>query len=258
MGDLVSDGESLTCPFCTAKVKLGVSSSSNESDSKKIANTSNHSFSAPGAQCIVVPSAPKPCQPSGQNVDPGQSPHSVDGCSALGAGCKWMCPQGGLITVSSAAQASMIHNGAANAESYKPPEVTSHIKPQKAANESTYKQYEWQKPHKTKAGQAKMLARKKPINLPPAKKIKVDMEHICSGHQKGGARAAQSKQKSTFPPRYSEAEIKKSVVQAYKRGKPIGRQGDRIIVRGASNDKLTIDMWVNTKTKTIETAYPLH
>jgi hypothetical protein len=140
MGDVVSDGESLSCPFCTAKIKLGVSSSAVESDSKKIANTNNHSFSAPGAQCIVVPSAPKPCQPSGQNVDPGQSPLSVDGSSALGAGCKWMCAQGGLITISSAAQSSMIHDGAAGAESYKPPEGTSRIEPNKAANAPSLKQ----------------------------------------------------------------------------------------------------------------------
>ncbi len=142
MGNVVSDGESLTCPFCTAKIKLGVSSSAVESDSKKIANTNNHSFSAPGAQCIVVPSAPKPCQPSCQNVDPGQSPLSVGGSSALGSGCKWMCAQGGLVTISSAAQSSMIHNGAANADSYNLPGNTSYIEPDAAANENHFQNKE--------------------------------------------------------------------------------------------------------------------
>jgi hypothetical protein len=33
-------------------------------------------------------------------------------------------------------------------------------------------------------------------------------------------------------------------------------QGDRVVVRGTHN-KVIIEMWVNTKTKIIETAYPL-
>ncbi len=116
MGDVVSDGESFTCPFCTDKVKLGVSSSPFESDSKKLATTSNHSLSAPGAQCIVIPSAPKPCQPNAQNILPGQSPLTIDGSPALGAGCKFMCANGGLLAVSASAQSSTIHDGAAAAE----------------------------------------------------------------------------------------------------------------------------------------------
>jgi hypothetical protein len=116
MGDVVSDGDSFSCPFCTDKVKLGVSSSPIESDSKKLATTSNHSFSAPGAQCIVVPSAPKPCQPNAQNIVPGQSPLAIEGSSALGAGCKFMCANGGLLAVSSSSQSSTVHDGAAGAE----------------------------------------------------------------------------------------------------------------------------------------------
>jgi hypothetical protein len=118
MGDFVSDGESFSCPFCTAKVKLGVSSSPMTGDGKKIANTSNFSLSAePGAQCLFIPSAPAPCQPSGKNIYPGQSPLSIDGSTALGAGCKFICTtKPGILTVSASAQSCAHHDGAASAE----------------------------------------------------------------------------------------------------------------------------------------------
>src|SRR5580765_7464369 len=135
MGNVVSDGEGFICPFCTDKPKLGVPSSPIESDSKKLANTSNTSFSAPGAQCLVIPSAPKPCQPSAQNVTPGQSPLAIKGSSALGAGCMFMCAQGGLLSVSSSPQSSTIHDGAAGAEGVTPPETLSHKGPPTAAND---------------------------------------------------------------------------------------------------------------------------
>ncbi|GIN86917.1 hypothetical protein J6TS2_33030 [Heyndrickxia sporothermodurans] len=42
---------------------------------------------------------------------------------------------------------------------------------------------------------------------------------------------------------------------AYKHGKKIKKQGNRVKVQGESG-RLKIEMWVNTKTKVIETAYP--
>jgi len=64
-----------------------------------------------------------------------------------------------------------------------------------------------------KAEKAKDKGTSKAINLPSYKKVRIDMEHIMSGHSKAGGRAAQS-------------------------------------------GGITIEMWVNTKSKVIETAYP--
>lgn len=115
MGDLVSDGESFRCPFCTGNIKLAVSSSPMQGDGKNIANTDNYSLSAPGAQCIVIPSSPAPCNPSEQSMDPDQSPLKIEGSPALGAGCKFLCAKGGLITVSASAQSAAMHDGASGA-----------------------------------------------------------------------------------------------------------------------------------------------
>ncbi|WP_198524665.1 RHS repeat-associated core domain-containing protein [Paenibacillus phocaensis] len=96
----------------------------------------------------------------------------------------------------------------------------------------------------------------KPINLPSYKSIKIDIDHIISGHTKGGARAKQSKLKDLFPDNMSKSQIEKAIQNAYSKSKKIQTQGDRVLVRGESNG-ITIEMWVNTKTKTIETAYPV-
>jgi hypothetical protein len=147
MGNVGSDGESFMCPFCTDKVKMGVSSSPAQGDCKKLANLSNYSHSAPGAQCLVVPSAPKPCQPSAQPIDPGQSPLFVDGKSALGAGCKFMCSNGGLLTVSSSAQSSAIHDGAGGAAAAPSPTI---LTPPIESTDSANDEDEDQPPKKAK------------------------------------------------------------------------------------------------------------
>ena len=43
---------------------------------------------------------------------------------------------------------------------------------------------------------------------------------------------------------------------AYSNAKKLKTQGDRVKLRGTAQDGTVIDMWVNTVTKTIETAYP--
>ncbi|MNO88463.1 hypothetical protein D3C76_799130 [compost metagenome] len=96
----------------------------------------------------------------------------------------------------------------------------------------------------------------KPINLPSYKSIDIDMDHIISGHTKGGSRATQSRIKDLFPENMNNSQIEKTVRDAYKNSSKLQTQGDRVLVRGQSNG-LTIEMWVNTKTKTIETAYPV-
>jgi len=95
----------------------------------------------------------------------------------------------------------------------------------------------------------------KSINLPSYKKVEIDMQHITSGHTKSGGRAVQSSKKSTFPNYMTEKQIENAVRNAYKHGNKLRTQGDRVLVEGVS-DGIKIEMWVNTKTKIIETAYP--
>ena len=98
-------------------------------------------------------------------------------------------------------------------------------------------------------------AASKPINLPSYKKVNINMGHIMSGHSKSGGRATQSKIKSLFPRNMSQKQIENAIRNAYRHGKRVQTQGDRVKVQGKSGG-MTIEMWVNTKTKRIETAYP--
>jgi hypothetical protein len=52
------------------------------------------------------------------------------------------------------------------------------------------------------------------------------------------------------------ADIEKAIRQAYRCGKNVGRQGDLVKVEGMSNG-LKVRMYVNTGTKTIESAFPV-
>jgi RHS repeat-associated protein len=97
--------------------------------------------------------------------------------------------------------------------------------------------------------------RSKPISLPGAKKTKIDMVHVLDRHTKTGKTAQQSGKKDLFPENMSPRQIERAVKEAYGNGKRILTQGDRVLVQGRSGGK-TIEMWVNTKTKIIETAYP--
>lgn len=93
----------------------------------------------------------------------------------------------------------------------------------------------------------------KPVNLPAWKDVIIDISHITSGHVAGGARASAKKDK--FPPGMTPQKIESVVRNAYKVCKKLQTQGERVLVVGTA-DGLTIEMWVNTTTKTIETAYP--
>lgn len=93
----------------------------------------------------------------------------------------------------------------------------------------------------------------KRVNLPSWKKNDIDMDHIASGHMKGGSRV--SSRKDLFPDTMSKSQIEKSVRQAYRNGKKIETQGDRVRVIGRDKG-LSIEMWVNTKNRQIESAYP--
>lgn len=81
------------------------------------------------------------------------------------------------------------------------------------------------------------------------------MKHIMSGYSSSGGRAFQSGAKDLFASNMSQKQIENAIRNAYQHGKKIQTQGDRVKVQGESGG-LTIEMWVNTKTKIIETAYP--
>jgi hypothetical protein len=93
----------------------------------------------------------------------------------------------------------------------------------------------------------------KPVNLPAYKDVKIDMDHIKSGHTEGGDRV--SPRKDLFPKDMSDKAIEGAVREAYKNGAKLATQGERVLVEGKSGS-LTIQMWVNKATKTIEAAWP--
>ncbi len=96
--------------------------------------------------------------------------------------------------------------------------------------------------------------RKKPVNLPSAKKVTIDIDHIASGHMKGGSRV--SSKKSLFPESWSRRDVVRAVTDAYRSAKRIRTQGDRVLARGTSGGR-TIELWINRITKRVETAYPI-
>ena len=97
----------------------------------------------------------------------------------------------------------------------------------------------------------------KPINLSAWKKMSIDMDHIMDRHTVGGATFKQSGKEDAFPDAMTENQIRATVGAAYRNiDKRIGMQGDRIQVQGNANG-MRIEMWINTKTKEIETAYPV-
>jgi len=89
----------------------------------------------------------------------------------------------------------------------------------------------------------------KPVNLPSSKKISIDMEHILSGHMEGGSRLNPGNRKTLFP-KMSPDKLRTLIMNAYKSSKKIKTQGERVLLRGNNTE-----MWLNTKTRTIETAY---
>jgi RHS repeat-associated protein len=93
--------------------------------------------------------------------------------------------------------------------------------------------------------------------LPSWKKVSIDIGHIVSGHTKNGARAQASGIKDLFPDYMDSKSIEKAVRNAYKNvSKKIKSQDGRVFLRGQTDSGMTIEMWLNKTTKTIETAWP--
>jgi len=103
-----------------------------------------------------------------------------------------------------------------------------------------------------KAGEMAVAA--KSINLPSLKKITIDIEHIASGHMEGGARV--SSKKTLFPGSWSKDTVEKAVKEAYGSAKKVETQGERVRLQGTGGGQ-KIEIWLNTQSKTIETAYPI-
>ena len=98
-------------------------------------------------------------------------------------------------------------------------------------------------------------AAKKPVNLPSLKKLKMDMDHIASGHMPGGSRNPDGK-KTVFWGLTLE-QVRRAIQEAYNNASRLMTQGDRILLEGYSEtyDGI-IEIWVNVVEMIIETAYP--
>lgn len=74
-----------------------------------------------------------------------------------------------------------------------------------------------------------------------------------SGHSAGGNRGGPNKDR--FPEGLTAAAIEKIIREAYKYAEKVKTQGDRVFLRGPWGNN-TIEMWLNTVTNMIESAWP--
>jgi RHS repeat-associated protein len=95
------------------------------------------------------------------------------------------------------------------------------------------------------------------MTLPAWKKVAIDIEHIASGHMKGGSRV--SSNKTLFPDYMSTPQVEATVRSAYQNVlKRVSTQGERMLLQGTAANGIKVEMWLNNTTRTIETAYPIH
>jgi nicotinate-nucleotide pyrophosphorylase len=99
-------------------------------------------------------------------------------------------------------------------------------------------------------------------SLPSVRKISIDIEHIFSGHAKGGAWLAQGKKTDAiWPDNMKPKDIEKAVKTAYQGAKIVER---RIEPNGTYTLKLIgefdwykVEMWLHLADNRIGSAYPL-
>jgi hypothetical protein len=96
-------------------------------------------------------------------------------------------------------------------------------------------------------------SRPKSVNLPSWKKLTVDWGHIIPRHMPGGALTAGR----TVFNGLTQPQVARLLKSAYSVAKKLSTQGDRILLRGQSGGR-TVELWINTVTKMIETAYPIY
>jgi len=94
----------------------------------------------------------------------------------------------------------------------------------------------------------------KAVSFPAWRKVTVDVAHILERHVPGGRLSAG---RTVFPSTMNDKGIMRAIRGAYESGTKVGVQGaDRVLLRGQGGG-LTIEMWFNKVTNTIETAYPV-
>ena len=100
---------------------------------------------------------------------------------------------------------------------------------------------------------------RKAVNLPAFKKMKIKINHAASGHLSDGYRAmCKGSKKTVFPEGTTKEQLEIIIEHAYKNCKKVRtQQGERykVLVRG-KYEGMEVEMWVNTRDKIIETAYP--
>jgi len=92
------------------------------------------------------------------------------------------------------------------------------------------------------------------MNLPAWRKVKIDMKHVRDRHMPGGKDFPPGHKKDLFEG-MTEQQVERAIRHAYRRGKVVEAQGDRVLVKGPFG-RGEIHMWVNRATKQIETAWP--
>ena len=109
------------------------------------------------------------------------------------------------------------------------------------------------------AGVGNVGLRPKPINLPAANKITINMPHIQSGHIQGGSRAMQQGAKKTlFPQNMTAKQVEKAILDAYKNCTRVRTEGNFVFLRGTSRDGIQIEMRMDLQTNVIYTAFPIY
>lgn len=107
---------------------------------------------------------------------------------------------------------------------------------------------------------------RRPFHFPPSSKVSVDMTHIMSGHTSTGCRKISSQRanghKDVFPASWTADKIEHAVRQAYhhadERVGVLHQKGETKHIILGSFDGHRIEMYYNSDTRMIETAYPKH
>ena len=106
-------------------------------------------------------------------------------------------------------------------------------------------------------GEKAVQQARKAVNLPSWKKVDIWMDHIASGHTGNGWRTGcKGSNKSLFPEGMTKQQIETAIRQAYRNGKKVRTQNATTVIVRGEHQGLKLEMFVNTESKIIETAYP--
>jgi hypothetical protein len=113
----------------------------------------------------------------------------------------------------------------------------------------------WTYQYEASAAQKHSGKTTKAINLPAWRSLTIDIAHILREHTIKGPNVGGQ---DLFPLGMSQSQIERAIQNAYRVSARFTSQGDRIGVRGVdSGSGLTLEIWVNTAEKRIESAYPM-